>query len=134
LVAPIFTPPWNRCTTTTARCAAALGFRVISRDATAAPLGPDLNGLIELPVKVDWFARRKGVRLDRAQIGALLGAAAAGSGPVEVMLHHAITDDQEMTAIRELLDLVANHPAAVASPMLRAAGVPVPTGGGSSGH
>ncbi|HKG13628.1 MAG TPA: hypothetical protein VKB12_09815, partial [Pyrinomonadaceae bacterium] len=56
----IFTPPWNRCTVETGEALLASGFRVLSRDATARPL--DLAGLYELPVRVDWFARRKGVR------------------------------------------------------------------------
>lgn len=128
-VAPILTPPWNRCTPSTGRCAAELGFQVLSRDATAVPLG--LDELVELPVTVDWFARRKGVRLDRPQLGALLGGAAAEADPVGVMLHHAITDDQEMEAVGELLALVARHPAAVASPMLEVAGVPATAGGSS---
>ena len=133
-IAPIFTPPWNRCTPTTGRCVAELGFQVLSRDTTAAPLGLELGPVVELPVTVDWFARRKGVRLDRPQLGALLGEAAAGPRPVGVMLHHAITDDPEMEAIGELLELVARHPAASASPMLQAAGLPAATGGGSSGR
>jgi hypothetical protein len=133
-VAPIFTPPWNRCTPVTARCVAELGFRVLSRDATAAPLGRVDPQLIELPVNVDWFARRKGVRLDRWQLGALLGGAAAGPDPVGVMLHHTITDDRGMAAVGELLALVAGHPAARASPMLEAAGLAVLRGGGPSGR
>src|SRR5918999_1078613 len=32
---PIFTPPWNRCTAATGRCAAALGLTVLSREARA---------------------------------------------------------------------------------------------------
>jgi hypothetical protein len=132
-IAPIFTPPWNRCTATTARCVAELGFQVLSRDVTAEPLGLAGSGLVELPVTVDWFARRKGVRLDRAQVGALLARAAAGPGPVGVMLHHAVTGDGDMEAIGELLELVARHPAATARPMLQVAGVPMVTGGGASG-
>ena len=37
-VDPIFTPPWNRCTQATADCLAMLGYRVLSRDATASRL------------------------------------------------------------------------------------------------
>jgi hypothetical protein len=134
-IAPIFTPPWNRCTATTGRCVAELGFQVLSRDVTAAPLELDGSGLVELPVTIDWFARRKGVRLDRLQVGALLARAAAGAGPVGVMLHHAVTGEGELDAIGELLELVARHPAATASPMLAAAGIPATaTGAGSGGR
>lgn len=122
-IAPIFTPPWNRCTATTGRCVAELGFQVLSRDVTAAPLELAGTGLVELPISVDWFARRKGVRLDRTRLGAVIAKAAAGPGPVGVMLHHAVTGDAELDAIGELLELVAGHPAATASPMLAAAGL-----------
>ncbi len=124
LVTPIFTPPWNRCTATTGRCVARLGaYRVLSRDVAAAPLGVDLGEVVELPVTVDWFARCKGVRLDRQGVGELLGASAAGGGPVGVMFHHEITDDGDLSAIDELLRLVAGHPAAAPAPMLQVAGV-----------
>ena len=124
VVAPIFTPPWNRCTPVTGRCVAGLrGYKVLSRDVTAAPLDTDLGEVVELPVTVDWFARRKGVRLDRDGIGALLGASAAAGGPVGVMFHHEITGDADLDAVAELLELVAAHPAAAAAPMLEVAGV-----------
>ena len=35
LSTPIFSPPWNRCTDDTVDCLVALGFRALSRDATA---------------------------------------------------------------------------------------------------
>jgi hypothetical protein len=129
--APVFTPPWNRCTAATGRSAARLGFQVLSRDHTAGLL--QLDGLAELPVRIDWFARRKGVRLDRDRLGALIGAAVAhGSEPVGVMLHHAVTDDHQMAAIGELLAVVAAHPRAVARPMLSLAAIP-PAGTASAG-
>ena len=124
LVAPIFTPPWNRCTPVTGRCVAKLGsYKVLSRDVTAAPLGVDLGEVVEVPVTVDWFARRKGVPLDRDGIGELLGVSAAAGGPVGVMFHHEITGDADLDAIAELLKLVAAHPATAAAPMLEVAGV-----------
>lgn len=124
LVVPIFTPPWNRCTPVTGRCVARLGsYKVLSRDVTAAPLGTDLGEVVELPVTVDWFARRKGVRLDREGIGELLGASAAAGGPVGVMFHHEITSDADLAAVADLLEVVAGHPAAAPAPMLEVAGV-----------
>ena len=90
--APIFTPPWNRCTRTTGRCLVDLGFRALVRDSSAAPL--ELDGLQELDVHVDWSARRKGQRVGRVQVGALL-AAACRRGPTGVMLHHALLGREE---------------------------------------
>src|SRR5262249_26687005 len=80
---PIFTPPWNRCTTITARCLLELGFKVISRDAQAAPLG--ISGLIELPIEIDWFVHNKKVRLGRGEWGSLLAAKLGNRASVGIM-------------------------------------------------
>src|SRR3954452_2546993 len=107
-VQPVFTPPWNRCTRVTGRCLADLGFRVLSREHCAEPL--DVDGLAEVPVHVDWFAKRKGVRLTRVAVGEQLAAMAEGGGPVGVMFHHAEMDAGEMAAASQLLDVLAEHP------------------------
>jgi hypothetical protein len=107
----IFTPPWNRCTETTGEALRALGFRVLSRDMTARLLG--VAGLCELPVRVDWFACRKGVRLKLEELGAMLARAARdAASPVGVMFHHELMDDGELTSASELLSLLAAHPQA----------------------
>lgn len=107
----IFTPPWNRCTEETGEALRALGFGVLSRDVTARPL--DIAGLYELPVRVDWFARRKGVRVSLEELGASLAEAARDAAtPVGVMFHHELMDDDELSRAGELLALLAAHPAA----------------------
>jgi hypothetical protein len=104
----IFTPPWNRCTEATGEALLASGFRVLSRDATARPLG--VAGLYELPVRFDWFARRKGVRLGLEESGALLAeTASGGASPVGVMFHHELMDEGELGRADELLALLAAH-------------------------
>jgi hypothetical protein len=103
----IFTPPWNRCTADTGAALVELGVGVLSRDRTATPLG--LAGLAELPVQVDWFAKRKGVALGRAAVGEQLGARAGEPAPLGVMLHHAEMDTEDMTAMAELLEIVGAH-------------------------
>ena len=105
---PIFTPPWNRCTRDTAQSAADLGFRVLSREASYERFGVD--GLAEVPVHVDWFAKRKGEPLTREQVGERLAEHVDDGGPVGVMFHHAPMDDGEMAAAEELLALLATHP------------------------
>lgn len=107
LMSPIFTPPWNRCTEVTGECLRRAGFLVLSRDSTAGRL--DLDGLDELPVTVDWFARVKGVRLSPYGLSSRLAAAAASGAPVGVMFHHAIMDECERRRAGELLDLLARH-------------------------
>jgi hypothetical protein len=106
-VAPIFTPPWNRCTHDTGVCLAELGFAVLSRESRAEPLG--VPGLRELPVSLDWC------RLDP---GAFARGFAAAAAPVGVMFHHAEMDDDDMDRADELLALVAGHDRAFARPMM----------------
>jgi peptidoglycan/xylan/chitin deacetylase (PgdA/CDA1 family) len=114
-VDPIFTPPWNRCTPETGRCLVALGFRVLSREARAAPLG--ILGLAELPVTVDWFAHHRRVRLTSGELDARAAAAIRDGRPVGVMFHHAAMDEDERVAAGALLGRIAGHPAARSVPM-----------------
>jgi hypothetical protein len=119
LVDPIFTPPWNRCTVETARCAAELGFEVLSREARAPAL--EIPGLVELPVRIDWLAHRKRVRLSRGEFGGMVGQAIKTSRVVGVMFHHAAMDRNERVAATELLTLFSNHDGAVTHQMLELA-------------
>ena len=115
IVQPIFTPPWNRCTGQTGGCLIRLGFRILSRDSSAAPL--NIPGLSELPVQVDWFAKRKGERLSLNQMGALIAGAVKDAKPVGIMFHHALMDAGERKAVGELLALLAAHNRAQSRPM-----------------
>jgi peptidoglycan/xylan/chitin deacetylase (PgdA/CDA1 family) len=103
----IFTPPWNRCTASTATCLKQEGFTLLSRDITATRF--NTPGLVELPVSIDWFGHRKGVRLTPNEIGNSLSKAASSQAPVGVMLHHALIDDEERQRIGELLKLLSSH-------------------------
>jgi hypothetical protein len=105
IVAPIFTPPWNRCTLSTATCLRELGFIALSRDSSAEPL--ELQGLQEIPVSVDWLAQRKGTRVSLREVGERLAAAARADGRVGVMLHHSLMGPDEREAVEALLALVA---------------------------
>lgn len=118
---PIFTPPWNRCTRTTGQCLAELGFRVLSREARALLL--DIPHLLELPVSIDWFAHRKGVRLSKPDFGQLVASAIRRGRPVGIMFHHAVMNEDERDAAGALLALVSQHPMAVPSLMRALAGV-----------
>src|SRR5215216_749369 len=103
----IFTPPWNRCTVSTAICLRLEGFTVLSRDITATQFGAP--GLTELPVSINWLGHRKGVRVTPDEIGESLSKAASSQAPVGVMLHHALIDEEERQRIRELLKLLSSH-------------------------
>ena len=107
LVRPIFTPPWNRCTAETARCLVDLDFRVLSRDVSAVPLNQ--AGLAELSIRLDWHAHRRGVRLSPNEWGDALATAVRTTGPIGIMFHHAVIDEAEHEALRQLLSVLAGH-------------------------
>jgi hypothetical protein len=84
-----------------------LGFVALSRDISAGTFA--VPGLTELPVSFDWFAKRKGSPLSRHERGELLAQQIRAATPVGVMLHHAPMDADDLTALRDLLVLVAGH-------------------------
>lgn len=119
-VQPFFTPPWNRCTDTTAALLTQLGFVALSVDRSAP--ARDLPDLLEVPVAVDWTrAWREGGRirladdLARAVTLASAGAGAMATGQrsaaaIGVMLHHAVMGAEERAAVGELLALLRERP------------------------
>jgi hypothetical protein len=91
-----------------------LGFAVLSRDHTAEPL--TIDGLVEVPVTLDWFAKTPNGAASLDEIGARLATQIAEhSAPIGVMLHHAVTDRDQLAMIDELLSLVGSHPAALST-------------------
>ena len=106
-VGPVFTPPWNRCTADTGRAMLRAGLSVLSRDHTATPLA--LPGVTEVPVTLDWFRHRRGVRWTPEELVSRLAAQLRHGDPVGVMLHHAVTDADDLARVDELLALVARH-------------------------
>jgi peptidoglycan/xylan/chitin deacetylase (PgdA/CDA1 family) len=121
LLDPVFTPPWNRCTSDTATALGAHGIAVLSRDSTAAPL---TSPVPEVPITVDWFGSRKGVRWTPYELADRLAAAVRSGRPVGLMLHHAVTDSGELAALGALLALLSTHPHTRAIPLTTLAAVP----------
>lgn len=119
VVDPVFTPPWNRCTETTAVALRQLRFAVLSRDATARPF--DLPGLRECPTHLDWFAKRHGERLAPDAWARRAALTMSGPGPIGLLLHHAVMDDEEFERLEPLLRLIATHPACAPCSLLDAA-------------
>jgi hypothetical protein len=104
---PIFTPPWNRCTAITGACLRHLGFRVLSRDATAPSLA--LSGLKELPISIDWFAQKNGERLSFQTLGTLIAMTVKQSQPIGIMLHHELMSAADRELLDDLLVLLSTH-------------------------
>jgi hypothetical protein len=99
----IFTPPWNRCTETTARCLAELGFEMLSCDHSAATFG--IKELVEQPVHLDWSGRH-GVKNGAAAWGETIAAHLRRAGPrVGLLLHHAVLNDDDCRMLAELLTI-----------------------------
>jgi hypothetical protein len=78
---------------------------VLSGDITARRL--DRPGLVEVPVSIDWSARRKGVPISPAARGRAIAARVVAGAPVGVMLHHAVMDGAERLQLARLLALAA---------------------------
>ncbi len=130
--APIFTPPWNRCTRVTAGLLPPLGFTAISVDASAPPSG--ISGLTEIPVTLDWV--RSFSRGGRAGLARELhrAAAAPGDAAIGVMLHHAAMGDDDLAALRDLLSLLRERAASELTCMERLADENSLTPVSPSGH
>ena len=128
----IFTPPWNRCTEVTATCLLKLGFRVLSRDASAPSLA--VPGLKELPIAVDWFAKKKGVRLSFENLGlAIASLVKKRQRPIGIMLHHELMTAGERQFLNDLLGLLAAHPRARCKLMREIAGAEATAAGTFAG-
>ncbi len=116
---PVFTPPWNRCVAELGDVLAAAGHRVLSRDRSAGRV--DHPAVVEVPVTVDWFGSTKGARWTREELAERIAAELLGDEPVGVMLHHGVTDDDELAAVAQLAGLLAAHPAAAPTSILELA-------------
>jgi len=112
-VDPVFTPPWNRCTDDTVAALCNLEFRVLSRDRTAVPF--DVDGLVEMPITVDWFGKSRGEPLTREQISEQIAGQVAMGQSIGIMLHHAVTDAGQLQLIDQLLDVLGRHPSATST-------------------
>lgn len=109
----IFTPPWNRCTADTPAQLAALGVSALSRDRGA----PAQSALAEIPIHVDWSRQWREATADGSDPAARIAAAMAapvraGETAVGLMLHHAVTADDELAVLRRLLRTWRAHPRA----------------------
>lgn len=116
LIQPIFTPPWNRCSDATAEVLSELNFRILSRESEAKTL--QINNLQEIPVSVDWFAKRKGVFLERTEIGEMIAEKISVGKPFGIMLHHAEMDDAEFREFENLCEIMSRSKRVKFVPMM----------------
>jgi hypothetical protein len=107
---PIFTPPWNRCSKELASGLHAYGFVLLSTDRVRDDSGPEIG---QLPVQIDWERARREGRLAEAFSTAIQSAA----GPIGIMLHHAMMDDESRAELRAMLTPITESPHARILPM-----------------
>ncbi|MCI0530005.1 MAG: hypothetical protein L0Y56_21385, partial [Nitrospira sp.] len=103
---PVFTPPWNRCTTDTFEVLDRLDFKVLSKDRE----GPPMTGyrFQEISTTLDIF--RRGVLKSPIEIVEALISQFEALHPVGLLLHHKVMDDQAFFFLDWLLTELRQYP------------------------
>lgn len=103
-VAPVFTPPWNRCTPITAEVLRELGFCALSRERAGGALGVSLP---EVSIAVDLFTWKGGAALKSPRrLGEEILRWAGERAPVGILLHHKVMRPEAFAMVEQLLDAV----------------------------
>lgn len=99
LCAPVFTPPWNRCTADTARALQSLGFEILSKDQT-----PNL-GIREMSIAVDIFTWKNGPELKPLQriVDEVAARCQVSDAPLGILLHHKVMSREAFSTVSTLL-------------------------------
>lgn len=112
---PLFTPPWNRCSSSTGSLLVESGFSGLSRDRFAEPLR--ISGLTECPVAIDWSSKPRGPRGLELWASRCADGIATADRPYGILIHHLVMDDEERSLLGSLLNLFRKHPKVQAIPM-----------------
>jgi len=112
---PLFTPPWNRCASSTAPLLVQAGLTGLSRDQFADPM--HLRGLSECPVSIDWSSKPRGPRGLDLWAARCAQAIEQAERPFGLLIHHLVMDDEERSILATLLNLFRKHPKVQAIPM-----------------
>ena len=105
---PLFTPPWNRCSSSTAPLLLHAGITGLSRDQFADPLF--VRGLAECSVAIDWSSKPRGPRGLDLWAARCADIVATTDRPFGIQLHHLVMDDEERSILGSLLNLFRKHP------------------------
>lgn len=103
LFTPIFTPPWNRCTAETRRVLRDLDFRALSTIRSDKSVGSE-PGLAEVPVSVDIFHWKGGIRLKTEEELTVELLERSKTLPIGVLLHHKTMSKEAWVRLERLLD------------------------------
>lgn len=104
---PVFTPPWNRCSTATLQALTELGFLAVSRSRGAHP--ETLKNLTDFQVNVDLHTRKE--HSSELAFANLLAEIEAGfaSGRCGIMIHHQRMNDRALSLLDILLEQISNN-------------------------
>lgn len=113
---PIFTPPWNRCTSDTPEVLQELGFSLLSRITRSETIGGRIN---ELSVSVDWLKKKKGVQLSQDDIIRLTSKEIEENKHyIGIMLHHEHMDQSSREQLSLLVDVLKKSNKVIFTSML----------------
>lgn len=103
---PIFTPPWNRCTSFTREALVDLNFRALSTIRSDKGIGSN-EALTEIPVSVDIFHWRDAFRLKTEDELTNEFIDMSKSRSIGVLLHHKVMSKEAWQLLEQLLDALA---------------------------
>ncbi len=107
--APIFTPPWNRCTKDTLKIVEQLGFSGFSRD-NSNPLATGYK-FQEVSTTLDFFTWKDGAKLkEPKELTEELIKQLNAHRPIGLLLHHKVMDVRAFAFLDELLAELKRYP------------------------
>jgi peptidoglycan/xylan/chitin deacetylase (PgdA/CDA1 family) len=105
---PVFTPPWNRCTSDTFRALDQLGFQGISKIRSDSPVTG--YSFREVSVTLDLYRWSGGAAMrSPEEIVEELISQMSGPGTVGIMLHHKVMNEDAFKFLKLLLDEVSRY-------------------------
>ena len=99
--APIFTPPWNRCTQDTFKALDQLGFALLSKDNSSPATGFNFQ---EVSITLDFYTWKHGAQMKTPEeIIKQLVKQLSTSKPIGLLLHHKVMDAEAFIFLDALL-------------------------------
>jgi len=105
---PAFTPPWNRCGTTTLVLLEEMGYYVISRSQGASPAPP--RGLADFSVNVDLHTRKEPLPETGRENLLVELETSLKSGFCGIMIHHQRMNGAALDFLDALLAILSREP------------------------
>jgi predicted glycosyltransferase/predicted deacetylase len=106
--APIFTPPWNRCTKDTYKALDQLSFKILSKDSSLPATG---YGFQEVSITLDLHTWKHGARMKAPEdIIRELVKQLTTRNPVGLLLHHKVMDAAAFDFLNALLAELKRYP------------------------